>query len=416
MRVTLLPREVAARVITASLATLAWSAGLTIIVLTIPVLIDTLVPRGLAGSLPVPLALLAFFVVAIGLCLWRMTPIVVIAYLVLGSVAAVAYEVVLIGADPTLFDNELFLVNRPTLALVAIGVASSTVIRGIGWCVAGYGAAWAVAVTSALLTGTPIRPGWGPTMVLLLAVLMNLTLFAIQERQRRRFPRFEELEQATRRLSASADLQRRTTAVVHDTVLNDLAVVMNSPDVLDPRVRQALGDDLDTLEGGEWMRASEKVPVHDEEQARIRNEIARVASDFRWRGLTVNVTGVGSGIYVFGEGAGEALVGALRATLENVVKHSGTTTADVEIMYADDEVTFMISDQGTGFDPAAVDPQRLGIRTSIQARMADVGGRVRVWSSPGMGTTVLIGVPVSEVLERTAPSDHQKGDYVDRDD
>jgi hypothetical protein len=414
MRVTLLPREVAARVITGSLATLAWAAGLTVVVLTIPVLIDTLVRKGLADAIPVPLLLLVALLAAIGVCLWRTTAPVVLGYLVVASVIAVAYEVSLITTEPSLLENELFLVNRPTLALVAIGVASTTVVGGIIWCLFGYAAAIAVAALSAALTGTDFRPGFGPTMVLALAVVMNLTLFAIQARQRRKFPRFEELEDATRRLAASADLARRTTAVVHDTVLNDLAVVMNSPDALDARVRQALVDDLDTLEGGAWMRTTESVPVHDEEQARIRNEISRVASDFRWRGLEVNVTGAGTGVYVFGEGAGEALVGALRATLENVLKHSGTTTADVEIIYSDTEVTFMISDQGVGFDPAEVDPNRLGIRTSVMGRMEDVGGRVRVWSSPGTGTTVLIGVPVAEVRERRPPSEHQKGDYAER--
>lgn len=416
MRVTLLPREVAARVITGSLATLAWAAGLTVVILTIPVLIDTLVRKGLADAIPVPLLLLVALIAAIGVCLWRTTAPVVLAYLVVASVLAVAYEVSLITTEPSLLENELFLVNRPTLALVAIGVASTTVVGGIIWCLFGYAAATAVALLSAVLTDTEFRPGFGPTMVLALAVVMNLTLFAIQARQRRKLPGFDELEGATRRRAASADLARRTTAVVHDTVLNDLAVVMNSPDVLDDRVRQALLDDLDTLEGGAWMRATESVPVHDEQQARIRNEMSRVASDFRWRGLTVNVTGAGPGVYVFSEGAGEALVGALRATLENVLKHSGTTTADVEIMYSDTEVTFMVSDQGVGFDTAAVDPNRLGIRASIAGRMEDVGGRVRVWSSPGTGTTVLIGVPVAEVLQRGAPSDHQKGDYADREE
>jgi hypothetical protein len=43
-------------------------------------------------------------------------------------------------------------------------------------------------------------------MVLLLAVLLYLTLFTIQARQRRKLPRFEELERATRRRAASADL------------------------------------------------------------------------------------------------------------------------------------------------------------------------------------------------------------------
>src|SRR5690606_38957431 len=233
----------------------------------------------------------------------------VIAYLVIASAAALVYEVVLIQAKPGLFEHELFLVNRPTLALVTIGVASSSALGGIAWCLLGYGAAGVVAVAAAVITGTEVRPGLGPTMVLLLAVLLYLTLFTIQARQRRKLPRFEELERATRRRAASADLARRTTAVVHDTVLNDLAVVMNAPDTLDAATRERLRADLDTLEGGEWMHTTSQVAVPDEAQAATRNELARLASEFRWRGLTVNVTGVTSGVYIYEPVAGEALVG-----------------------------------------------------------------------------------------------------------
>ncbi|QEO09582.1 sensor histidine kinase [Protaetiibacter larvae] len=413
MRVTLLPREAAARVITGAIATLAWSAGATVILLVIPVLVETLIRRGHAELLPVPIILLVVILGAIAVALWRMTPLVVVGYLVVAGAATIGYEVFLLTADPGLLDHELYLVNRPTLALVSIGVAASSALGGIVWCLFGFSTAGLVAITVALITDTPVRPGYGPAMVLLIAVTLYLTLFTIQARQRRRLPRFDELERGTRRLAASADLARRTTAIVHDTVLNDLAVVMNAPDTLDERTRARLRADLDTLEGGAWMRTTEQVAVHDSEQAHIRNELARVASDFRWRGLTVNVTGVGPGIYEYAPGAGEALVGALRATLENVLKHSGTDSADVEVMYTDQEISFMVSDQGVGFDPARVDPQRLGIRTSIVGRMEDVGGHVRVWSSPGMGTTVLIGVPVSKVLERGLPSRHQESDYGD---
>ena len=203
------------------------------------------------------------------------------------------------------------------------------------------------------------------------------------------------------------------SAVVHDTVLNDLTVVMNAPDALDERTRSRLVEDLDTLEGGEWMRATARVAVPTEEQARIRNELARVASDFRWQGLTVNVTGVTNGVYLFAPGAGDALVAAVRAAFENVLKHSGTNAADVEIVYSADEVTFMISDQGRGFDPAAVDPRRLGLRTSIVGRIEDAGGRARIWSSPGAGTTVLLAVPVAAVLDEGDPSRHREGDFDD---
>jgi signal transduction histidine kinase len=413
MRVTLLPREAAARVITGAIAYLAWASGATIIVLAIPVLIETLVRQDAASVIPVPLAMLLVILAAIVVAMWRMTPVVVVGYLVLASVAAVVYEVTLISADPALLQHELYLVNRPTLVLVTIGVASSSALGGIAWCLIGYGMAGVVAVATALLTDTEVRPGLGPTMVLLLAVVLYLTLFTIQARQRRKLPRFEELERATRRRAASADLARRTTAVVHDTVLNDLTVVMSAGDVLDARARERLREDLDTLEGGEWMQTTRQVAVPDETQSAIRNELARIASEFRWRGLTVNVTGVTSGVYIFDPTAGAALVSALRATFENVLRHSGSTTANVEIMYTDATVTFMVSDEGVGFDLAAIEPDRLGIRDSIIGRMEAAGGTARIWSSLGAGTTVLLGVPVAEVRDPGAPSRHQEAGGVE---
>ena len=413
MRVTLLPREAAARVITGAIATLAWTSGATILVLAIPVLIETLMRQGLTEIITAPLTMLVMMLAAIAIAMWRMTPAVVVGYLVLGTAAAVVYEVSLIEVAPQLLEHELYLVNRPTLALVTIGVSASSALGGIAWCLLGYAAATVVSLSSALLTGTEARPGLGPTMVLMLAVVLYLTLFTIQARQRRKLPRFEELEQATRRRAATADLARRTTAIVHDTVLNDLTVIMNAPDVLDARARGRLRDDLDTLESGEWMATTSEVAVPDQAQAMIRNELARMASEFRWRGLTVNVTGVTSGVYIYEPAAGQALLGALRATFENVLRHSGATTANVEIIYSDTLVTFMVSDEGVGFDMAQVDPSRLGIRDSIIGRMEAAGGSARIWSSPGAGTTVLLGVPVAEVRDPGEPSRHQEADHVE---
>ncbi|TPX03358.1 hypothetical protein FJ656_17600 [Schumannella luteola] len=408
MRVTLLPREAAARLITGAVSVFAFSAGLTIIILTIPVLVDTFVRNGYPEAIPVPLALLVLLVAAIVVCLWRPGRAVVIAYLVIGAALAVCYEVELLTVDPGLLDDQRFLVNRPTLALVAIGVTSTSAIAGLLWCVSGFVVAMGVAGFVAVTTGTPFAPGYGPAMALLVAAVMYLTLFTIQARQRRRLPRFEELEDATRRRAAGADLARRATAVVHDTVLNDLTVVMNAPDVLDERSRRRLIDDLDTLAGGAWVHATSEVVVPDENQARIRNELARIASDFRWRGLTVNVTGVTTGVYLYEPNAGDALVAAIRAALENVLQHSGTDVAEVNIMYSAESVTFMISDQGVGFDPEDVDANRLGMRGSIVARMEAVGGRARIWSTPGSGTTVLLSIPVTAVLDPGAPPRHQE--------
>lgn len=408
MRVTLLPRDVASRVITGAVSVLAYSCGLTIVLLAIPVLIESFARRGQLEQATVPFFFLVVMAGAIAVCLWRPGRLITIAYLVVGSALAAGYEISVLRVDPTLLETERFLVNRPTLALVAIGVASTSALAGLLWCVAGYLAANVVAAIAATVTSTPFDPGFGPTLVLMLAAVLYLTLFAIQARQRRRVPSFDELEEATRRRAAGADLAQRTTAIVHDTVLNDLTVVMNAPDTLNWRARERLLEDLATLEGGDWMRATSEVAKPDATQARTRNDFARLASDFRWRGLDVNVTGNTTGVYRYAPAAGEALVGATRAALENVLRHSGATSAEVTIMYTDREVTLMVSDQGVGFDPDAVDARRLGIRGSIVSRIEAVGGRTQVWSQPGTGTTVMISIPVLSVVDPGVPARHQE--------
>lgn len=407
MRVTLLPRDDAARVITSSVSALSWAASAAIVLSTMPPLVETLLRMGRGDVIPAALGLLTLMLVGIATAIWRMTPPVVIGYLVGAGAVAVGYEVLLLGAGVQHVAESVFLLNRPMLALVAIGVAARTALGGILWCSAGYAVSWIATGVVWLITGERVPAGWGPTITVCLAIVLYLTLFAIQEQQRRKLPRFDELEAATKRRAASADLAQRTTAVVHDTVLNDLAYVMNAPDRLDERALARLREDLDTLASGEWMRATAAVPTSGDEQSRIRNEFTRMASDFRWRGLTVNVTGSGTGVLDYAPGVGDALLGAVRAALENVVKHADTDSADVEIMYSDDALTFMISDQGRGFDPDAIDPRRLGIRASIMQRLESVGGSARIWSSPGAGTTVLLTVPVRTIAQGQ-PSDHRE--------
>ena len=73
-------------------------------------------------------------------------------------------------------------------------------------------------------------------------------------------------------------------------------------------------------------------------------------------------------------------------------------------------ITIMVADEGVGFDPAKVAGDRLGIRASIDARIAAVGGTVQIWSSPGSGTSIVMTVPVRSVLrEHDAPHHRELG-------
>jgi signal transduction histidine kinase len=190
-------------------------------------------------------------------------------------------------------------------------------------------------------------------------------------------------------------------------VLNDLSLVLNSPGALSEQAIDRLRDDLAQLRSAEWISQTTTIPTADDEDATLRNEIMRMVSSFQWQGLSIHVTGSGSGVYKLDPDVGRALIAAIRAALENVLKHSGATVAELELIYADD-VTVMITDQGRGFDPDGIPEDRLGVRGSIIERLEAVGGSARIWSSTGGGTSVVMTVPILKVVAPHPESTHRE--------
>lgn len=394
MRVRILPRETAAAVITGSVSAAGWAVAAATILLTAPVLIETLVIRGRAADVPLALILLGVVLGGIAAVVLRPRRWVVMLFLGVGGIATVGYGVTLLSGDPGIVEHSPYLVNRPALALVLVGIPATRAVVGIAWSLLGFAVAIIAGIVAYVIAGVTFEPGYGPLMVLALTTIAYLTLASIQARIRRRVPNFDELESETRALAHGEDLARRTTAVVHDTLLNDLAVVMNAPDSLDERTRERLLSDLETLRGADWITASAAVDLPAED-AGLRNELARLASEFQWRGLSMHLTGHPLAHHVLAADVAAALIAALRATLENVIRHSGVTTVEVEVIADPENVTVMVTDQGRGFDPAAVPPDRLGLRTSVVERMTTVGGQVRIWSAPGEGTSVILSAPAA---------------------
>ena len=71
------------------------------------------------------------------------------------------------------------------------------------------------------------------------------------------------------------------------------------------------------------------------------------------------------------------------------------TDADLTISADDDELVVAVTDAGVGFVPSETETPHLGLRHSVLARVEGVGGSVRVWSTPGTGTSVVIAMPTS---------------------
>jgi signal transduction histidine kinase len=120
--------------------------------------------------------------------------------------------------------------------------------------------------------------------------------------------------------------------------------------------------------------------------------LAKQASALSAReGLVIEVDGPGDRLPVSAE-VEEQLYRLGQEALANVVKHARASSATVRIAATHDTVSVEVSDDGRGFDPAAVGPDHFGLR-SMRGRVADLGGRLEITSIPGRGTALRVEVP-----------------------
>lgn len=199
------------------------------------------------------------------------------------------------------------------------------------------------------------------------------------------------------RLASELEAQQRQDArVLHDTVLATLSLLAHSGVGVGPSaLRQQAGDDARLLRqlrlGAPLDAGSTAIFSPESDDDVLSTTFESVRQRFARMGLDVNWHGAGQ--LVLPRETLDALLGALGECLENVRRHSGVTEADVTVTDDDRTVRAMVTDSGTGFEPEAVDGGRLGYAESVVGRLNTVGGRARIFSSPGSGTTVMLEVP-----------------------
>lgn len=85
----------------------------------------------------------------------------------------------------------------------------------------------------------------------------------------------------------------------------------------------------------------------------------------------------------------------VQEALANVSKHSGATTARVHVRRGEDAVVVSVTDEGRGFREGQQSALGGGLGlVGMQERAGGVGGRVRVQSAEGQGTTVTVTLPL----------------------
>jgi NarL family two-component system sensor histidine kinase LiaS len=158
------------------------------------------------------------------------------------------------------------------------------------------------------------------------------------------------------RLNAAQELARQAQAELNAILRELLPITLKDKGLI-----QALKDSLN-----DWSRVNDiEVEVHIEGEFPLSLEIE------------------------------QALFRVSQEALSNITRHSQARHVEVELFVEKDQVLMNISDDGVGFDFAAVDGKGIGLQ-SMRERVEVWGGSLRVESIPGQGTRLTALIPITK--------------------
>lgn len=359
----------------------------SIICLTIPAAVDSVI-----YFICLPLYAL------IALCQYRLGVSRSLLWLLpaLGAGMVVIAVVTLVGSGPSPAGvSAVGQLAAGSLASMAIVLTTEPLRRAV----LGFGFVMVSAVTTILLA--PFQaPGRTIALVVLgwtIATIVGFWISAGVPLAARRIASIGRAHRAERQASETEAQRRQGARLLHDTVLATLTLLAHSgvgvaPDAL----RQQAADDARLLRqlrlgATPTPQSSGVYSLEVIEDTVLGTTLESVKQRFGRLGLEVSWHGTGQ--VLLPSEVLDAFLLALAECLENVRRHSGVTDAHVTI--TDDETTVraMITDSGVGFALDDVDSARLGLKESVVGRLKEVGGKARLFSSPGSGTTVVLEVP-----------------------
>ncbi|KZE92859.1 Sensor histidine kinase LiaS [Agromyces sp. NDB4Y10] len=404
-------------------------------------------PEPRASAMLVLLLLAAQAAAQAALMRWPNVTLTVVTLVVGGGVAFALTELIMQpGSDFESTNNAMLAL--PRVALVLLGGAGFGSRIAITWAALGWGIGeaatlLAVALNDAAAVDWSGAGVWVPNVTAAAALVIMTIVRTFDGISRRSAARQEaglyRATQQTRELAIRHDYELRAIARLHDTALSHLiAVATAGSGPIAERLRSDIRHDLALIVGRDWAIDHADHEADDEvgqgtrrpassaraDAARGRSPLAAstltaTAADAagtvdaeadtgpapladaidvaRHAGLEVHLSGDPSALRRIDPARREALEAAVAQCLMNVVRHAGVDEVEVAVGPGDSELTVAVVDGGAGFDVAGVPPDRIGLRTSIRGRIEQEGGTVQVWSRPGVGTTVLLSVPVEGV-------------------
>jgi signal transduction histidine kinase len=370
-------------------------------------------PTGLESHGPVQdsmlraLGILRFVVLlnTIGIYLWRYDGYdhPVVGWLVMAFLVAWTAFVVWAYAAPAR-RTPLLLVADLVVAVAAIGVSPYVKGEGLnatlpGFWVMGVVIAWAiiwrwvggltagvvVSIADISIRGEFTQKAYGNVFLLILGgAIVGFLSGLLQQMAGQR-------DRAERAAAAAAERQR-LARVVHDGVLQVLALVQRRAPELGPD-----GRELGQLAGEQEVRLRGLVQQDSRDLLGPLGDRDLVLLLVELQSAHVHVAVPGTPVLLPAERASE-VVAAVESCLSNVRHHVGRDAeAWVLLEELDDRWVVSVRDDGPGIPEGRLEESaaegRLGVQQSIVGRLRDLGGTATVRSTAGEGTEWELDVP-----------------------
>jgi signal transduction histidine kinase len=243
---------------------------------------------------------------------------------------------------------------------------------------------------------------------LLFSLLLGLWIARVIDQSRGRGELIEELEATRAELAQAHHAQgvmaerERFAREIHDTLaqgFTSVVMLSQAAQAQLPRDPSAASAQLAAIEDTARENLAEARAVVAAfspvalDGTDLAGALQRLADRFGAEtGITVTVA-VGSDGLGLPRNREVVLLRAAQEALANIRRHADAAAVTIRLVLADGTAQVEVSDDGSGFDPAAANGFGLnGMRNRVQ----DVGGDMDVVTGPGRGTRIRVRVPTQE--------------------
>ncbi len=266
------------------------------------------------------------------------------------------------------------------------------------------------AARPAMISFRILPPVWRRWWFLTLAAaLIGLALYRLDRFRSARLDERRRAEESLRRVREERirELERVRTRIATD-LHDDIGSSLTQISILSEVVRQRLGDKeaqaaqplqliatssrelVDSMSDIVWAINPEKDHLSD-----LTQRMRRFASDvFTARNIEFRllIPGAEQDIQM-GANMRRELFLVFKEGINNMIKHSGCTAAEIEFQIEAERLALRLSDNGKGFDPT-LESDGHGLM-SMRERAKSLGGQLEFVSQQGTGTTVTLKVPLN---------------------